>query len=78
MFVRFSDQENIDGVGAYTATATNTAGSQRLPDGSKLLAVIAGKTALYVWSDTAMYTMKFVGQPFTFGFEQVGNQLWNI
>jgi len=72
MFVRFSDQENIDGVGAYTATATNTAGSQRLPDGSKLLAVIAGKTALYVWSDTAMYTMKFVGQPFTFGFEQVG------
>ena len=72
MFVRFSDQENIDGVGAYTATATNTAGSQRLPDGSKLLSVIAGKTALYVWSDTAMYTMKFVGQPFTFGFEQVG------
>ena len=72
MFVRFSDQENIDGVGAYTATATNTAGSQRLPDGSKLLSVIAGKTALYVWSDTAMYTMKYVGQPFTFGFEQVG------
>ena len=72
MFVRFSDQEDIDSVGSYTASATNTAGSQRLPDGSKLLAVIAGKTALYVWSDTAMYTMKFVGQPFTFGFEQVG------
>jgi len=72
MFVRFSDQEDIDSVGSYTASATNTAGAQRLPDGSKLLAVIAGKTALYVWSDTAMYTMKFVGQPFTFGFEQVG------
>ena len=34
MFVRFSDQENIDSTGAYTASATNTAGSQRLPDGS--------------------------------------------
>ncbi len=72
MFVRFSDQESINATDSYTASATNTAGSQRLPDGSKLMAVIAGKTALYVWSDTAMYTMKFVGQPFTFGFEQVG------
>jgi hypothetical protein len=72
MFVRFSDQESINATDSYTPSATNTAGSQRLPDGSKLMAVIAGKTALYVWSDTAMYTMKFVGQPFTFGFEQVG------
>ena len=33
MFVRFSDQENIN---LYTPTAVNTAGSQRLQDGKKL------------------------------------------
>ena len=25
-----------------------------------------------IWTDNALYTMKFVGAPFTFGFEQVG------
>ena len=32
MFIRFSDQEDIN---TYTPTATNTAGTQRLADGSK-------------------------------------------
>ena len=31
-----------------------------------------GRNAIYVWSDTALFTMRFVGQPFTFAFEQVG------
>ena len=69
MLVRFSNQEDIN---TYTPTATNTAGSQKLPDGSKLMACMTGRTALYIWSDTAMYTMKFIGPPFTFGFDQVG------
>ena len=69
MFVRWSNQESIT---TWTPTATNTAGSQRLTDGSKLMGGIVGKTAVYIWSDTAMYTMKFIGPPFTFGFNQVG------
>ena len=69
MFVRWSNQESTT---VWTPTATNTAGSQRLTDGSKLLGAIVGRTAVYIWSDTAMYTMKFIGQPFTFGFQQVG------
>ena len=69
MFVRWSNQESIT---VWTPTATNTAGSQRLTDGSKLMGAIVGKTAVYIWSDTAMYTMKFIGPPFTFGFNQVG------
>jgi hypothetical protein len=69
MFVRWSNQESQT---VWTPTATNTAGSQRLTDGSKLIGAIVGKTAVYLWSDTAMYTMKFIGQPFTFGFTQVG------
>ena len=72
MFIRFSDQENIDGTNAYTVTATNTAGTQRLADGSEIMGAIRGRDAIYVWTDTALFLMKFVGQPFTFSFEQVG------
>ena len=69
MFIRFSDQENIE---QYTPTAINSAGSQRLADGSRIMGAKLGRNALYVWTDTAMFTMRFVGTPFTFAFEQVG------
>jgi len=72
MFIRFSDQESIDETDSYTVRAENTAGTQRLADGSKIMGAIKGRDAIYVWTDTALFLMKFVGQPFTFSFEQVG------
>ena len=69
MFIRFSDQEDIN---TYTPTATNTAGTQRLADGSKIMGAIRGRDSILVWTDTALFTMRFVGQPFTFAFAQVG------
>ena len=69
MFIRFSEQEDIND---YTVTAINTAGSQRLQDGTKIMGALKAKEAILVWTDNALYTMKFVGAPFTFGFEQVG------
>ena len=69
MFIRFSDQEDIN---TYTPTATNTAGTQRLADGSQIRGAIRGRDAIYVWTDTALFTQRFVGSPFTFAFSQVG------
>jgi len=69
MFIRFSDQEDIN---TYTPTATNTAGTQRLADGSQIRGAIRGRDSILVWTDTALFTMRFVGQPFTFAFSQVG------
>ena len=69
MFIRFSDQEDIND---YTPTAINTAGSQRLQDGTKIMGSLKAKEAILIWTDNALYTMKFIGAPFTFGFEQVG------
>ena len=69
MFIRFSSQEDI---GTYTPSATNTAGTQRLADGSKIVGAIRGRDAIYVWTDTALFIMRFVGPPFTFSFQQVG------
>ena len=72
MFIRFSDQENIDSTTSYAPSATNTAGTQRLADGSKIIGAIRGRDAIYVWTDTALFIMRFVGAPFTFSFQQVG------
>ena len=69
MFIRFSDQEDIND---YTPTAINSAGSQRLQDGTKIIGSLKAKETILVWTDNALYTMKFVGAPFTFSFEQVG------
>jgi hypothetical protein len=72
MFIRFSDQESIDETTSYAPSATNTAGTQRLADGSKIVGAIRGRDAIYVWTDTALFIMRFVGAPFTFSFQQVG------
>jgi hypothetical protein len=69
MFLRFSDQEKIN---VYPPSATNSAGTYRLQDGSKIMGGIVAKENILIWTDNALYSMKFVGAPFTFGFEQVG------
>jgi hypothetical protein len=69
MFIRFSEQEDIND---YTVTAINSAGTQRLQDGTKIMGSLKAKETILVWTDNALYTMKFIGAPFTFGFEQVG------
>ena len=70
MFIRFSDQEDIE---LYEPTSTNTAGTFRLDNGSKIIAAIKGKDYILVLTDEAAYTMQFVGPPFTFSIRQVGS-----
>ena len=69
MFIRFSSQEDITD---WAPTAVNTAGTQRLAAGSRIMGAKLGRNALYVWTDTSLFTMRFVGTPFTFAYEQVG------
>ena len=70
MFIRFSDQEDID---IYEPNSTNTAGTFRLDNGSKIIAAVKGKDYILVLTDEAAYTMQFVGPPFTFSIRQVGS-----
>ena len=69
MFIRFS---TIEGINEYDIRATNTAGSFRIQDGTKIVGALHAKETILIWTDNALYTMKFVGSPFTFAFEQVG------
>jgi len=69
MFIRFSSAEAID---EFTVQAVNSAGTFRLQDGTKIVGALNAKETILIWTDNSLYTMKFVGAPFTFGFEQVG------
>jgi len=72
MYIRWSDQESIDASTSYAPSATNTAGTQRLADGTRIVAAIRGRDAIYIWTDTSLFVMRFVGAPFVFSFQQVG------
>jgi len=69
MFIRWSDQESLSD---YTPSAINTAGTQRLAQGSRIMGAIRGRDTMYIWTDSAIFLMRFVGQPFTFSFEHAG------
>ena len=69
MFIRFSAQEEIN---SYTPTSTNTAGTLRIQDGTKIIGALKAKESILIWTDNALYSMKFIGAPFIFGIEQVG------
>lgn len=70
MFIRFSDQEDIE---IYEPTSTNTAGTFRLDNGSRIVTAVKGKDYMLILTDQAAYTMQFVGPPFTFSIRQVGS-----
>jgi len=68
MLIAFSDQENVT---EWEPLSTNTAGSLRLSAGSSIVGAIRARQETLVWTDTSLYSMTFVGQPFTFGVNLV-------
>ena len=69
MLIRWSQQDDPN---IWIPTSTNTAGFQRLTDGSRLISATRSRGAVLIWSDTAMYQMQLVGAPLVFGFTQLG------
>ena len=75
MFIRFSDQEDIED---YQPTSVNTAGTFRIDSGSDIRGAVKGKDYLFIGTDTSAYIMQFVGPPFTFSIRQVGSNCGTI
>ena len=69
LFLRFSSQEDFT---TWTPTATNTSGSFRIQDGSKIVAAVRSRNAVLVWTDNSLHAMQFVGAPFTFSLVELG------
>jgi len=63
MLIAFSDQENaLD----FEPRTTNTAGSLRVSSGSSIIGSVKARQEILIWTDTALYSMQFVGPPLTF------------
>ena len=64
MLIAFSDQENaLD----FEPLTTNTAGSLRLSEGSIIVGSVKARQEILIWTDTSLYSMQFIGPPYSFG-----------
>ena len=64
LLIRWSSQESaID----WTPTATNTAGSLRLSQGSEIVAAVRTTRQILVFTDHSLHSVSFIGAPYTFG-----------
>ena len=57
----------------WNATATNQAGSFRIPTGSKIVAGIQGPQQGLLWTDLDLWAMQYVGTPLVYGFNKIGS-----
>jgi len=69
LFLRFSSQEDFQ---TWAPASTNTAGSFRIQDGSKIVAAVRSRGSILVWTDTALHALNNIGPPFIFGLNQIG------
>jgi hypothetical protein len=72
LLIAFSDQESVT---EWEPTSTNTAGSLRLSSGSQIVGGLRSRQEILIWTDTALYSMQFVGAPFTFGVNLINENV---
>jgi hypothetical protein len=60
MLVRWSDQESLIN---WTPAATNQAGSIQFSRGSELVTCLQTRQEIVVWTDSALYSLQYVGAP---------------
>lgn len=68
--IRFSDQENA---AEWRALPTTTAGELRLGSGSEIIGAIQTKQQIVVFTDTSVHAMQYIGDPYTFGVQEVSS-----
>lgn len=72
LLIRWSDQEDITN---WTPAITNQAGGIRLSSGSKIVAAISTKQEIVVFTDSAVYSMQYVGPPYVFNLSQLADNV---
>jgi hypothetical protein len=68
LLIRFGSQESLTD---FTPTATNTAGDLRLSSGSTFVQAVETKQQILVFTDRSVFSMRFIGPPFTFGLQEL-------
>ena len=72
LIIRWSDQENA---ADWTNRTTNTAGELRLSSGSEIVTAIQTKREIVIFTDASLYSMQFLGPPYTFGVNEMATNI---
>ena len=72
LLIRFGSQESLTD---FTPTATNTAGDLRLSKGSEIITAVQTSRQILVFTDQSLYSLQFIGAPFTFGVSLLGDNI---
>ena len=72
MLIRWADQESVTD---WLPTASNQAGSLRLSHGSKIMAVAQTRQEILVWTDTALYSVQYLGAPLVWGAQLLADNI---
>tara|TARA_R110001583_G_C5666109_1_gene410171 strand:+ start:3793 stop:5661 length:1869 start_codon:yes stop_codon:yes gene_type:complete len=68
LLIAFSNQEDISD---WEPRSDNTAGSLRCSAGSEIIGGIRARQETLIWTDAALYSLQFIGTPFTFGLNLI-------
>ena len=72
MLVRWSDQESLTN---WTPSSTNQAGSVQLSHGSSIITAIQTRQEILVWTDSAIYSMQYIGPPVVWSSQLMGDNI---
>ena len=72
MLIRWSDQESVVN---WTPSATNQAGSVTLSHGSSIITSIQTRQEIVVWTDSALYSLQYIGQPVVWSSQLLGDNI---
>ena len=72
LLIRFGSQESLTD---WQSLATNTAGELRLSTGSEIVVALHTKQQILVYTDVSLYSMQFLGPPFTFGLTEISRNI---
>ena len=72
MLIRWSDQENPL---VWVPAITNQAGSIRVSHGSQIITAIQTRQEIVVFTDSAVYSMQYLGPPYVWGSQLLGDNI---
>ena len=72
MLLRWSDVEDPF---VWTPEATNQAGGLRLSHGSKIITAVQSRQEIVVFTDSSLYSLQYVGPPFVWTAQLIGDNL---
>ena len=72
MLVRWSSQESVVD---WVPSPINQAGSVRLSHGSQIITAVQARQEIVVFTDSSVYSLQYLGPPFVWGSQLVGDNI---